>query len=148
MGADKNDDEQAEGGRAEGVQRGEAKRKCEDEGQRDGEAKRKCEDEGQRGVKKKPAARIVRKRPPKKEEGQVIGISFNKAITGNVRCYLLGMMDGKVKSQFVQVSAKEAPNHYEIVQKLKREAEAKLVGGVSLLELRDWAAYRKGQLLP
>ena len=113
--------------------------------------------EEQGETRKKPPTgqrmRVIKKRPASQvEKGemqnfQVGSIYMVRAQTGKcIRSYLLAVsVDKTSKKQLVQVTPNESRKYHQVCEKLKEEAEAKLIA--SFAELRAWADKRKREVL-
>ena len=71
------------------------------------------------------------------------------AVTGkHLRAYLLAKSakDPNVKKQVTQISPLESKKYHQLVVKMKAEAEERM-RDMGFLQLREWAAKRKVELL-
>ena len=66
----------------------------------------------------------------------------------NIRCYILAELKGGVKSQLVQVSAKETLNYEALTKTLKVESMKNIVSGVKFKVLKAFACTKKLELWP
>ena len=105
---------------------------------------------GTRGGKKKDdkEAKAKRTRCERPQDDEVVeAVTFNQALTGNVRCYLLAKLTSGKKAHLIQLAPSDSKKYYSLTRKLEEEARKRVTKSPTLRNLKQWAIDRRKELL-